>query len=232
MLPDMGQKHNTVEIGAERQIVLGFAAEELDQVIQRAGVGRKQHVYQTAAYRPGDEVRQIADGLNGFFEAERAYFIQQQGKNNGQRKSKTDALHAHDNGVGYRLLKRWQRKQILKILEANPFAGCDSLEDLEILKRDHHAAHGHIAENDIPNQYRKEQQIDLKMTPIELKAPFEFHSTLRILHTITSYQHPANLLFYFSTFIPHETPVEFSLFLSLFFFNLFIESEWKIRYNN
>ena len=131
-------------------------------------------------------MRQIADGLNGFLEADIPHFIEQQRENNGKRKREADTLHTHDDGVGHSLLERRQRKKILKVLEAHPLAGSDAPENFEILKRDDYTAHGHITENNVPDQNRQKQQIDFQMTAVDANALSDVDIALRFLHMITS----------------------------------------------
>ena len=132
-------------------------------------------------------MRDIDDGLYRLFEFQRAHFIEQQRQQNRRRKAPGDAQKRKHHRIAEYARKLAGRKQIYKILHANPIAARNAPHQIEILESNHNAVHGPIAKNRQIHKAGNQHQIqpwmfadiDPRLFPAAL---FPIHCSIRHAH--------------------------------------------------
>ena len=101
----------------------------------------------------------IQEGLEDLLITQGAHLIEQQGQNDGRREVEDQVHEGEDQGILQIARPGRELEEILKPLQAHPFAAEDAGEGDVILKGDHDAPHGQILEHDEVEQAGQQQQV-------------------------------------------------------------------------
>jgi hypothetical protein len=102
------------------------------------------HVTQTLYYR---------SEFSGF------YLVEKKGENNGHGKTEYETINTEQSGITQKSEEIDAAEKTFEMLKPDPGTSSHPPERIEILKRDKSAVHGHIVENEIINNNRKEKKV-------------------------------------------------------------------------
>ncbi len=129
-------------------------AEEFHNNIEQAILGREVH-QQAADYHSGDKVRQVGDGLDRPLKRFVPHFIQQQCKDNRNRKPNDQGQQADLQGILDQTSKIDTLEKLQEIFESHKGAAPDSLCELVVPKRYLDSVEWDVMEYRIPQHYRQ-----------------------------------------------------------------------------
>ena len=143
-----------------------LGAEESDHAVDHPVDG--QHVAHDAAdHHPGDEVRQVADGLERLLPGDLAYLVQEQGEDDRPREADRDLQEADADRVPQHLVELLGVEQALEVGEPDPGAAEQAAGDGVLLEGDDDPGHRDVAKQHEYDQRREQQQQVLAM-PVHL----------------------------------------------------------------
>ena len=90
-----------------------------------------------------------------------ANLIDQQREKNGNGEADEQVLEADDQRIAERAPEHGGCKHLLEVFPTHPGTARNAANDRKLAERNGDAAHGHVAENDIPDQHRQKQQVEL-----------------------------------------------------------------------
>ena len=181
-------RHRRVEQRADqvrvRQEIIGFPAAHADNHVDESLRG-KQRRHQAADDDPRKEIRKGVNRLQHLLVAVRPQLIQKHRQNDGPRKSGYNIPEAHAEGIEKRppecVLPEHRHKVLVD--RVGPRAAEDARADLEILKGQRQAVHGHVAEQNQIRNARQQEKVDPFML-FDL-LPQRFFGCFRRCHTLT-----------------------------------------------
>ena len=161
ILPYAGGHIDRPEPFALRHEVDGSPSQFLDDDIDNTSVRRQYHEQDTDDGNRRDEVRQIADRLHKLLIPEVAYFIQQNRENNRHRESKDQIVEVQEDRIDNDPTAVHVSEELQKVLESDPGTAQNPRADFIILEGDDHAVHGDIMEDNIVDQSRQQQKLQI-----------------------------------------------------------------------
>ena len=121
---------------------------------------------------PGEEVRQIQDGLGDLLVAVKAQLVEQQRQDDGHGEADDQVEKVEDQRVPQRGVEALILEDLLKRLKAHPRAAVKALGRLVIHERDAHARIRRILEDDDKRDGNHQQRVELPVVfQIHLQLP-------------------------------------------------------------
>ena len=160
--PDVGTDQDAPEVVRVGEEAPAFARQRVQQTGEQAAVGGQQGRDEAGDHHPGDEVRQIGNGLHDTLDGCARHLVEHERENNGRRKTKNDFQNADFQGVAHHVPEEKGIKEARKVFESHPGAIDDALQAAErrdVLEGDENAGHRDVVEDQEIEQGRRDQQV-------------------------------------------------------------------------
>ena len=160
LLPYGAADDEGTEHGGIHQKPLPLPAQHGNQAVDDPGVG-KQIEHQARDNDPGQKVRHVQDGLHHALIGAVRDLIEHDGHENRNRVEEKDFVQADEQRVAQHHRELTRGKYPFEHRKADPGAGTESFENIELLEGHDQPAHGQVAEDQHKDHRSQQHQVQI-----------------------------------------------------------------------